>query len=56
MLHIHPLTAEKTEKGDNITVISSEEVKDRDLRDDSRLASEGWHAELVILFMSSYRR
>ncbi|KAH7105300.1 putative TfdA family taurine dioxygenase [Auriculariales sp. MPI-PUGE-AT-0066] len=46
-LHIHPLTAEKSAKGDQISVISSERPTDRDLHDRSRLASNGWHADIT---------
>lgn len=47
-LHIHPLTAEFSEFGDYISVISSEFNRishDADLDDRSLLASGGWHSE-----------
>jgi Taurine catabolism dioxygenase TauD, TfdA family len=47
-LHIHPLTAEFSEFGDYISVISSEFNRiphDADIDDQSLLASGGWHAE-----------
>ena len=45
-LHIHPLTAEFSELGDNVTVISSENTKKYRGNDDfSKLASTGWHSE-----------
>lgn len=47
-LHIHPLTAEFSEFGDYISVISSEFNRishDADIDDKSMLASGGWHAE-----------
>jgi hypothetical protein len=47
-LHIHPLTAEFSEFGDYISVISSEFNRishDAELDDRSLLASGGWHSE-----------
>jgi hypothetical protein len=45
-LHVHPLTAEFSELGDQVTVISSESNKVSYYGDDnSKLASRGWHVE-----------
>jgi alpha-ketoglutarate-dependent taurine dioxygenase len=45
-LHIHPLTAEFSELGDQVTVISSERRPAYRGDDDiSQLASRGWHTE-----------
>jgi len=47
-LHIHPLTAEFSELGDFISVISSDFNRishDAEIDDKSLLASSGWHAE-----------
>jgi len=49
-LHIHPLTAEFSEFGDYISVISSEFNRishDADIDDKSMLASGGWHADIT---------
>lgn len=50
-LHVHPLTEEGSELGDQISVISSEKQKKgggltHQLSDVSRLASAGWHADI----------
>jgi hypothetical protein len=48
-LHIHPLTAEFSELGDTVTVISSEKQKTYRGEDDlSKLASTGWHTEYLL--------
>lgn len=52
MLHVHPLTEEGSELGDQISVISSEKQKKgggltHQLSDTSRLASVGWHADIT---------
>jgi len=52
-LHIHPLTAEKSEKGDHISIITSERLREYDIADTSKLASREWHSEYV---MFSYPR
>ncbi len=51
-LHIHPLTEEGSELGDQISVISSEKQKKgggltHQLSDTSRFASAGWHADIT---------
>lgn len=51
-LHIHPLTEESSELGDQISVISSEKQAKgggltHQLSDTSRLASVGWHADIT---------
>jgi hypothetical protein len=50
-LHVHPLTEEGTELGDQISVISSEKQKKsggltHQLSDVSRFASAGWHSDM----------
>lgn len=50
-LHVHPLTEEGSELGDQISVISSEKQKTgggltHQLSDVSRLASAGWHTDI----------
>ncbi|KAH7105929.1 putative taurine catabolism dioxygenase [Auriculariales sp. MPI-PUGE-AT-0066] len=45
-LHIHPLTEEKSAKGDHITVISSERLREYDLEDTTRLSSREWHSDI----------
>lgn len=50
-LHVHPLTEEGSELGDQISVISSEKQKKgggltHQLSDTSRFASVGWHADI----------
>lgn len=50
-LHVHPLTEEGSELGDQISVISSEKQKKgggltHQLSDVSRLASAGWHSDM----------
>lgn len=51
-LHVHPLTEEGSELGDQISVISSVKQKKgggltHQLSDTSRLASVGWHADIT---------
>lgn len=51
-LHVHPLTEEGSELGDQISVISSEKQKKgggltHQLSDTSRLASVGWHSDIT---------
>lgn len=51
-LHVHPLTEEGSELGDQISVISSEKQKKgggltHQLSDTSRLASVGWHTDIT---------
>ncbi|KAJ9652641.1 hypothetical protein H2198_008121 [Neophaeococcomyces mojaviensis] len=51
-LHVHPLTEEGSELGDQISVISSAKQKrggglTHQLSDTSRLASVGWHADIT---------
>ncbi|KAI0153905.1 hypothetical protein BJ166DRAFT_370261 [Pestalotiopsis sp. NC0098] len=51
-LHIHPLTEEGSELGDQISVISSEKQKKgggltHQLSDVSRFASTGWHSDIT---------
>lgn len=51
-LHVHPLTEEGSELGDQISVISSEKQKrggglTHQLSDTSRYASVGWHADIT---------
>jgi alpha-ketoglutarate-dependent taurine dioxygenase len=51
-LHIHPLTEESSELGDQISVISSEKQAiggglTHQLSDTSRLASVGWHSDIT---------
>ncbi|KAK2764452.1 hypothetical protein FQN54_009146 [Arachnomyces sp. PD_36] len=51
-LHVHPLTEEGSELGDQISVISSEKQKKgggltHQLSDTSRFASVGWHADIT---------
>jgi len=51
-LHIHPLTEESSELGDQISVISSEKQTKgggltHQLSDTSRYASVGWHADIT---------
>jgi len=51
-LHIHPLTEEGSELGDQISVISSEKQKKgggltHQLSDASRFASAGWHSDIT---------
>lgn len=51
-LHLHPLTEEGSELGDQISVISSEKQKrggglTHQLSDTSRYASVGWHADIT---------
>jgi alpha-ketoglutarate-dependent taurine dioxygenase len=50
-LHVHPLTEEGSELGDQISVISSEKQKKgggltHQLSDVSRFASTGWHSDM----------
>jgi alpha-ketoglutarate-dependent taurine dioxygenase len=50
-LHVHPLTEEGSELGDQISVISSEKQKrggglTHQLSDTSRFASMGWHSDI----------
>lgn len=50
-LHVHPLTEEGTELGDQISAISSEKQKKgggltHQLSDVSRFASAGWHSDM----------
>jgi alpha-ketoglutarate-dependent taurine dioxygenase len=50
-LHIHPLTEESSELGDQISVISSTKQKKgggltHQLSDTSRFASVGWHSDI----------
>jgi alpha-ketoglutarate-dependent taurine dioxygenase len=51
-LHVHPLTEEGSELGDQISVISSEKQKKgggltHQLSDASRFASVGWHSDIT---------
>ena len=51
-LHVHPLTEEGSELGDQISVISSEKQKKgggltHQLNDTSRYASVGWHSDIT---------
>ncbi|MCJ1252069.1 hypothetical protein MMC30_009307 [Trapelia coarctata] len=51
-LHVHPLTEESSELGDQISVISSVKQKKgggltHQLSDTSRFASVGWHADIT---------
>ncbi|KAI5250331.1 putative TfdA family taurine dioxygenase [Aureobasidium subglaciale] len=51
-LHVHPLTEEGSELGDQISVISSEKQKrggglTHQLSDTTRLASAGWHSDIT---------
>lgn len=51
-LHVHPLTEEGSELGDQISVISSEKQKKgggltHQLNDVSRFASTGWHSDIT---------
>ena len=51
-LHVHPLTEESSELGDQISVISSEKQRKgggltHQLSDTSRYASVGWHADIT---------
>jgi alpha-ketoglutarate-dependent taurine dioxygenase len=51
-LHVHPLTEESSEPGDQISVIRSEKQKrgggvTHQLSDTSRYASVGWHADIT---------
>ena len=51
-LHVHPLTEEGSELGDQISVISSEKQKKgggltHQLSDTSRYASVGWHSDIT---------
>ncbi|KAK3313277.1 alpha-ketoglutarate-dependent taurine dioxygenase [Apodospora peruviana] len=51
-LHVHPLTEEGSELGDQISVISSEKQKKgggltHQLADVSRFASNGWHSDIT---------
>lgn len=51
-LHVHPLTEEGSELGDQISVISSDKQKKgggltHQLSDTSRFASVGWHADIT---------
>ena len=51
-LHVHPLTEEGSELGDQISVISSEKQKKgggltHQLSDVSRYASAGWHSDIT---------
>lgn len=51
-LHVHPLTEEGSELGDQISVISSEKQKKgggltHQLSDVSRFASTGWHSDIT---------
>lgn len=51
-LHVHPLTEEGSELGDQISVISSEKQKKgggltHQLSDVSRFASNGWHSDIT---------
>ncbi|KAF7552476.1 hypothetical protein G7Z17_g4289 [Cylindrodendrum hubeiense] len=51
-LHVHPLTEEGSELGDQISVISSEKQKKgggltHQLNDVSRYASAGWHSDIT---------
>lgn len=51
-LHVHPLTEEGSELGDQISVISSEKQRKgggltHQLSDTSRMASVGWHADIT---------
>lgn len=51
-LHVHPLTEEGSELGDQISVISSEKQKiggglTHQLNDTSRFASVGWHSDIT---------
>lgn len=51
-MHVHPLTEEGSELGDQISVISSEKQKKgggltHQLSDTSRFASVGWHADIT---------
>ncbi|THC95226.1 hypothetical protein EYZ11_005303 [Aspergillus tanneri] len=50
-LHVHPLTEEGSELGDQISIISSEKQKrggglTRQLSDTSRFSSVGWHTDI----------
>jgi len=52
-LHVHPLTEEGSELGDQISVISSEKQKKgggltHQLSDVSRFASAGWHSDMYV--------
>jgi hypothetical protein len=52
-LHVHPLTEEGSELGDQISVISSEKQKKgggltHQLSDVSRYASAGWHSDMCV--------
>lgn len=51
-LHVHPLTEEGSELGDQVSVISSEKQRKgggltHQLSDVSRLASAGWHSDIT---------
>jgi alpha-ketoglutarate-dependent taurine dioxygenase len=46
-LHIHPTTETGAEKGDQISVISSERRTLFNRRDLSKLASQGWHSDIT---------
>ncbi|KAH0056141.1 putative TfdA family taurine dioxygenase, partial [Aureobasidium melanogenum] len=51
-LHVHPLTEEGSELGDQISVISSEKQKKgggltHQLSDTTRFASAGWHSDIT---------
>jgi alpha-ketoglutarate-dependent taurine dioxygenase len=51
-LHVHPLTEEGSELGDQVSVISSEKQKKgggltHQLSDTSRFASVGWHSDIT---------
>lgn len=53
-LHVHPLTEEGSELGDQISAISSEKQKKgggltHQLSDVSRFASAGWHSDMQVL-------
>lgn len=57
-LHVHPLTEEGSELGDQISVISSEKQKKgggltHQLSDVSRFASAGWHSDMLVFLAAS---
>ena len=55
-LHIHPLTPEGTELGDDANVVSSKRFKAvYEGEDRTKLASRGWHIEYVS-FQSTFNR
>lgn len=60
-LHVHPLTEEGSELGDQISVISSAKQKKgggltHQLSDVSRFASTGWHSDMYVIYVSELFR